>query len=506
MRICFVNPYAPSLSWFFYAQGCVTPPIGMCLQAEKMIGAGHEVLVIDGQATYEDHSKTLGRIMSWSPDVVCIMTQPLLHVYTFVSTTQFPYHSEFAERAKRKMPSVPIIVGGLYASRYPLEVLKENTAIDAVMTHFASPLTEMISGISERREGDGIPGFAVRTPDGDICMAPYDGQMEMDPTLAPEGYRLLEGYPENYGLEKSLYLDGKKREMFPLHTMSVSWGCPHKCIFCPNGIYFEQNHGQRSARVLVNSMMETKALYGIDHFLFIDDTFTTSADFIREACDLIAESGEEMYWSCFGKTKWVVENHRLLPEMKRAGCFNLYMGIEAVTDTVLKEYNKEQKMEHAFQAVRLLTDNGIHPMTSFILGNVMDSLDNILRMVEISRQFNRIGSSNVYTIMIPFPGGKLFKRLEEDNMLYTRNLRLYNGTRAVIDYPNVDREQVEEIYYNTYRESILEGDYLRSFFPLLSNDGGAEKEVTFEAYQRRLLNRFETEKKRMLNLENEHAT
>lgn len=501
MKICFANPWAPSTSWFFYAQGMSTPPVGMCKVASMLLAAGHEVLVVDGQATYEPPAETLARLQRWKPDLVAVMAQPLEHLYTFMSTCALPYHLRFAERLKEAMPEVPVVLGGIYASRYPETVLKKCASVDVVLTHHRTSLVDVAAAFTGQRSLEQVEGISFRNPDGQIRVTPTPTVHRGEYIDALPAFHLLDGYPGRYGIDKYLFL-GAERTIRPVQPVLGSYGCPSRCSFCATPLFFGGEYHRRDPAAVVREIVHLHGKYGVDAFSVWDDTFTASAQSVRAICAQIIASGVNIRWWCFGRTEWVVRHPDLLGPLHQAGCRMMWLGVEAAEENQLKGYNKPQAGAHSLRAVELLRDHGIASTTSFIIGNVLDTRDSVRRLIDASQLFAEKGSVNVFTILVPIPGTPLHAELERRGLIQTTDLRLYNGTRAVLKYPNVDPEEVESLFFDAYRDAILGERALRQFGRTnFWDDETAGDEAAFASYRQTLLEGFDREKQKMLTLE-----
>lgn len=507
MVICLVNPYSPALSWFFYSQGMSSPPLGMCQAATELREVGHEVIVLDGQADYTPPDKTLEQIKKLKPDLVAIMTQPFLHLYTYMTTSSFPYHVQFAEKVKQMIGKTIVVLGGVYPSFYPEEVVKRYRCIDFVLTHPGASLAALAKAITKDYSMASVRGIAWRKSDGEVRITKWpqisDSFASSSRWLEP-AYDLLEGYPHKYGIDRYLYL-AQEREIKPIQPVIGALGCPYSCSFCATPAFFRGKNTRTAPEQIVQEIARLCEQYKVDAFSLWDDTLTSSAQYVRKICEGIIQANLCIRWWCFGRTNWILKNRSNLKLMHRAGCRMIWLGIESTRSSDLKIYNKQESFEKGLEAVHILKKYGIASTTSFIIGNAYDTEESIMQLVEDSQRFYDIGSVNVYTILVPIPGTPLHKELDKKGFIYTNDLRLYSGTRAVIDYPYVKRKRVESIFYDVYKKSILGDRYINHIGRTnFWDENAAPSESSVKEYNSILLEGFDREVARIQQLERTH--
>lgn len=449
MRVALVNPYAASLSWFFYSQGMATPPVGMVQVATHLARAGHDVRVFDGQARYEDQATTLRRVLDFAPDLVGIGTTPLVHLYSFMSTTATPYWIDFARRLRGAGFDGHVLLGGTYATMCPTELLDASPEVDAIVVGEGDRcVPAYAAALTAGTPTDEVYGLLTRsgTRPASVPHPP--------PECAPDWSLLAEGL-DAYGIDETLFLGDGPRRVRPVAPVLTARGCPFHCTFCPTPAFF---HGSFHAADVQGSLDTVEALvrnHGVRALSLWDDTFTVKPARVRAFCEGLIERRLDVTWWCFGRSEWVGKHQDLLPLMARAGLRMMWLGVESNDPRTLAEYAREKTAGTAEYAVRALVDEGILPTTSFIVGHPDTTADQLEREYARSMSFYDLGSVNVYTLMIPLPGTPMFSRLRADGLLASDDLRLYGGTRAVIDYPHIAREAVEDHFYTAYSNSIL---------------------------------------------------
>lgn len=459
--VLFVSPPNPGLSRFFYSQGMSSPPVGACRAAARVRADGREARVLDGQ--FGPPEACMDQVRAIDPRAIVIGTSEI-HLHTFLATSALPYWLEFARALRQELGTdIPMVLDNAQARRNPRWVLERCPAIDAILLGGSEQLIDILTVLGARASPNRIPALAYRDGDRQICLnPPRNRSNKSSDWQAPSpAFDLLEGYPERYGIDRHLFL-GDQREILPVQAVNGREGCPYHCTFCMTPQAFPQSASARTADDLLTEIEHLIDAFGVKNFSFWDDTFTFDTARVRRIATGIQERGLTMEWWCFGRSEWVVKHPEVVAELRRAGCTMMWIGVESVDDRDLSQYGRRTTFQKAITAIGILRDHDILPTASYIVGALDETREKLTRSIEISRQSAEAGAVNIYTVLTPLPGTPLFRRVVAEGLLARRDLRLFNGTRAVLRYPGIDAEEVEEIFAATYAESVLHPKFLRS--------------------------------------------
>jgi radical SAM superfamily enzyme YgiQ (UPF0313 family) len=120
----------------------------------------------------------------------------------------------------------------------------------------------------------------------------------------------------------------------------------------------------------------------------------------------------------------------LLDLAARSGCRGVLIGFESLSQASLDEAHKSFNMKRDYGVViERLHDCGIAVMGCFVFGFDHDTTDTFDETVDF------VQSANVdlprYAILVPFPGTPLFRRLDAEGRILTRNWEHYDGQHVV---------------------------------------------------------------------------
>lgn len=155
-----------------------------------------------------------------------------------------------------------------------------------------------------------------------------------------------------------LYRNIKKNFMFCKGSHAIikaSWSCPFKCSFC---YCTKMNSGVYTERCVEDVIEEVKSL-DVERIWFVDDTFLLNKERVKVFCNRILEEGIQKQFMAYSRADFLAENPDILPLLYKAGFRDILVGLEAVADDLLEEYNKQTTREQNELAIKHLREAGI---------------------------------------------------------------------------------------------------------------------------------------------------
>ena len=141
----------------------------------------------------------------------------------------------------------------------------------------------------------------------------------------------------------------------------------------------------------------------------------------------------------------------LIEKAAEAGLRSLFVGFETFSPENLKQSNKKQNLLKDYtKAVNRLHSLGIMINGSFVFGLDNDDKDVFKRTVDWGVQ-NAITTST-YHVLTPYPGTQLFKEMESEGRILTRNWDLYDTRNVVYETKNLTAKELTDGYWWAYKE------------------------------------------------------
>lgn len=365
------------------------PPLGISYLASSLLGAGHEVQLLD--CTFMNKSDALRQVMEARAEVVGI--------YCMVTMLDDCLWLARQLRARVKL----LIVGGPLPTCDPHAFLDDFDVV--VRGEGEGTVLELLQANSTGGDFSTIPGILLRRK----TTTAGRGREETISTPDRPFNKDLDGlpFPARHLLPNQSYIRfGRKEYGYAITTVMSTRGCPYECEFCSN-VIFRSSYRERSARNVVDEIEQALAL-GYDRISFADDVFTLHQKRVLEICAEIRRRGLHFYWECLARVDSV--DDATYVEMYQAGCRRVYFGIESGDDTILKLMNKKITAAEARHAVMAAHQAGLQVGAFFILfypGETNQTVLNTLRFAT-SLPLNYLGLTMPY----PLPGTALYERVK----------------------------------------------------------------------------------------------
>ena len=284
------------------------PPIGLALIGTILDNAGHEVKVLDLQIEQFTEKQLVSYMKEFNPDMVSL---------SMLSATQ-PIVSKIFHVAKAEFPNVITVCGGVHASMYPEETLKENENIDYLIYGEAEyAMRDLVNVLENNGDLNEVKGLYYRK-DGIV----YTGYREV--------VKNLDEFPipsrKFFDLSKYIPTPNQYKRL-PATNMLTARGCSYsQCTFCFESTEYVKEKGYRRISVerAVEDIKYLKNEYGIKEIVFWDDEFLMGGDWVERFCDKMIEEKLDIVWSCYGKVNFV--KPEIMKRMRKAGCWNIFFG------------------------------------------------------------------------------------------------------------------------------------------------------------------------------------
>ncbi|MGA2802259.1 MAG: radical SAM protein [Verrucomicrobiota bacterium] len=374
------------------------PCLGL-LRVAALTPPGWDVTIIDEKVEQLD--------LTQSPDLVGITVMTI--------TSQRAY--EIADHFRRR--GIKVVIGGMHASCLPDEALAH---CDSVVVGEAEQLWPIVLANFER---------------GDLKRI-YQHQ---------NGLPSLDGMPP---VDWELY---RKKHYLPVHFLETTRGCPLDCEFCAVTNAFG---GRYRNRPLDDVLAELRRLRPFDGLLtlkncvfFVDDNIISNRAYARELFTRLADF--KIKW--FSQASMNVANDpEILKLCQRSGCIGLFIGFESFSKETLRSIgHKPNNPEHYLETVRKIHDHGIGVDASFVFGFDTDDEGVFNRTVDFVL---RAKVEVVYfSILTPYPGTRLFRRLQSEGRLLTTDWTLYDTGHVVYRPKTFTSDQLLDGYYRALKET-----------------------------------------------------
>jgi len=250
----------------------------------------------------------------------CVEEQPRFLGLSALSPIEGKFGAALARRVKALDPTLPVVMGGLWASTYKAQVMSHLPEVDAVIEGPGElPAARLLSTSRGRVPvWSEVPGLTWRggsnPPSGH-----YTAQLSV-----PLDFSLLR-HPERYDI--MVYLSSR--------------GCPFRCSFCSEPLVFPDYVDEpiEKVRADVAAFVAVGKPY---YFWICDPIFGFSPRRVDEICELF----EPTPFECLIESRVDVLKPEMVAQVARAGCRLIYFGLESGAYNSLRMLDKVRDRDH----------------------------------------------------------------------------------------------------------------------------------------------------------------
>jgi radical SAM superfamily enzyme YgiQ (UPF0313 family) len=224
---------------------------------------------------------------------------------------------------------------------------------------------------------------------------------------------------------------------------STSRGCVRSCDFCYESCRPKPNFRQRPLELVLREIDERPGAV----IAFLDNDISANRPFARQL--FAALSRRNRRW--LGMTSIETANDlALLDLMAQSGCRSLFVGFETINPQNLDQVGKHcNKVADYARNVRRIHERGIMVNGSFVFGFDGDDVGVFDRTVDFGLE--ACLDSATFTVLTPYPGTTLYKRLEAQGRIVDRDWSHYDTTRVVFKPALMSAQELEAGYCRAYR-------------------------------------------------------
>jgi radical SAM superfamily enzyme YgiQ (UPF0313 family) len=227
-----------------------------------------------------------------------------------------------------------------------------------------------------------------------------------------------------------------RRKYLTSHVYEATRGCVHDCDFCVVPSAWGRKPLQHPVRDIVGDLRRnnTKRAVFIDLNLIADKAYAHKL--------FTALIPLKLQWYGLATTL-LCDDLPLLDLAAQSGCRGLLMGLESISPSNLRQSRKGfNRPERYARVVERLHERGIGLQGCFVFGLDEDEQDIFDRTADFAIQAGI--DLPRFAIVTPFPGTQLYRRLEGEGRVLTRNWDLYDGQHAVFQPTNMTTNELEQ--------------------------------------------------------------
>lgn len=265
-------------------------------------------------------------------------------------------------------------------------------------------------------------------------------------------YRHENGWPSLADLPNPDWEQYRAKKYLPVHFVETTRGCPIDCEFCAVSTAFG---GKYRNRPLPEVMVELRGLRPFDGLFtlkncvfFVDDNIISNRAYAREFLSRIADL--KIRWFAQASMN-LARDPEILKLCQKSGCVGVFIGFETLSPETLAAMGKRVNHPNEYlETVRRIHDHGIGIDGSFVFGFDTDDdgvFDRTLEFVTKAKL-----EVAYFSLLTPYPGTRLYHRLEREERLLTKDWSIYDANHVVFKPRSFTPDGLLEEYHRALNE------------------------------------------------------
>ena len=395
---------------------------------------GHQVLWLDAIAEKLSFTRWINQIIGFNPHLVFIETK----------TPVIKQHWQIIKQLKKVLPKTKIALGGDHVTTLPQES-KKNSPVDYIIKggHYDRSVAEIV-------QASGLQN-------------PVPKKFDLD-TLPIIDRKLTKWHLYAYN-------NGNFKHTPGAYTM-FGRDCWYRksggCTFCSWTTLFPQF----SVRSVENCLKEVSQLIDLGVKEIFDDTGTFPVGkWLQDFCQGMIKKGYNKKVTLGCNMRFGTLTKKDYQLMKRAGFRLLLFGLESANQKTLDRLNKGvdiKKIKKELEIIKQFT--GLEPHLTCMIGYPWESKKDAQNTINFTKNLFEKGLINSLqaTIIIPYPGTKLFKQAQKNNWLITEDWNKYDMSQPVLKSPLTNKE-IKKLTQSIYLTALTPQFILKTLKNFLKN-------------------------------------
>ena len=276
------------------------------------------------------------------------------------------------------------------------------------------------------------------------------------------------------------------RYVVPMLGVYPARGCPFLCNFCSVTKIAGRRIRSQSIETTLASLRAAKAA-GVKTIMFTSDNFNKypEAQALLEA--MIDERlGLDFFVQCDTQ---IARQEHLVELLGRAGCFQMFVGVESFNRQTLLAAQKGQNRPEMYRdIVRLCREHGFSSHFSNIIGFPQDSEREVYEHLETLRAMDPTWAS--FYILCPIPGTEQYDDFLAQDLITEKNLDRFDTTCLTWRHPSLSCERLSELLFECYRKFLSLGHAFRNVRDLSFHNGRGRLSETLGSLAMSLFGRY----------------
>ncbi len=408
MKVLLVRPQAPNTLSFINILD--NEPLELEYIYTQLTADGMDCYIYDGIIEKKSISDTIKRE---KPDAIAISGY----------ITQEKLMLSYCKIAKEISPSIITIIGGVHAQLNYTRLYNDN--VDYIYR------SESLVELSRLLQGE-----KLATINGLVYK---NGSEYIVNELTPIDINSLP-IPDRSFFDK--HKDHYKYLHIPqIASIKTSFSCPYSCNFCYCTLLAGGKYRTRDLQLVIDEIKTIPS----DNIQIVDDDFLVNRERLTTFAKMIKENNISKTFLCYARADFISQNPDIVEMLVDIGFKFFLVGLEAISDDVLKSMNKQTSMDDNRRCIEVVESAGANLIALMIAGIDADKeyFDNLYNFVEETGL--RYVTVSIFT---PIPGTPLYD--EYKDKITSTDIEEYDFLHLVLDPNKISRESFYFFYYQLF--------------------------------------------------------
>jgi len=395
-------------------------PIWMLYTISALINDNASFRVMDAQAEGLDNNQTYEAIKKMNPDaIITLICLP-------------SYHNDCAliKKIKQSFPETIIVILGGLVYIDPQKMLEQSDA--DILLHARFPFYNSVKAFLSK-------GF-----DADGIIYKKRNSIEINPAIADSNdldYINIQAYdylPLNKYILSATDREGNTISWLPILT---GVGCPYSCTYCAYPIAYGKKIHYKTIDKIIDEIQHIVKTYHISGYCLRDVVFTKDRDRVISFCKKLEEKNLKIKF--FFETRIGLLDKKLIDILKKAGCFQMNIGVESGSPDILKKVGKPGiNINLLKETFHLLDQAGINTMAHIIIGLPGENKHTIKQTYNLLKKIHAT-EVNV-NFITPYPGTKFYDYATKNDLILDYNWDNYTSHNLVMKSEYLSGEKLKK--------------------------------------------------------------
>ena len=245
-------------------------------------------------------------------------------------------------------------------------------------------------------------------------------------------------------------------------TADTSRGCPFACTFCTIINVQGRKMRERSPQSIAAMMRRNYLDHGLSFYFFTDDNFARKKLWRETFEEIIKLREEGLDVSFMMQVDLAKKPKDFVPLAARAGCTQVFIGMESVNPQNLEaEGKKQNKVEEYRSIIKEWHDAGVLVHTGYIIGLPWDSTEQV--DADVRFLMDEVGPDQASFFMLtPLPGSHDHREMKKRGDWMDPDFNKRDSFHATIKHPLMTAEEWTDAYEKAWREFYSKENMIRN--------------------------------------------